>query len=289
MTTVSKQVRAAYNFDVEKRALMTIGGHETPHFGLFRTDTNECVGKACGATYTPHTVDDVVAVVEAAAAAFEGDAKVSANWKDGHFVTVIPSKEYRRAVYGTDTLNPRLIIRAGYDGRAWRSSFGYFRDACLNLSMLRVEGVPTTVAIRHTRGLQNRRDELIEQFRTLTCRWDGVVEVAERLDAAQVELAAFIREVYPLTEDAAGKTVTTHEQRLGKIVMRIMRERAQLGRPTDDFHRVTAWEAFNGVQGYVQHDMPRRKAGSDRFLRMATALEDPSVQRAMDLALSLTA
>ena len=68
-----------------------------------------------------------------------------------------------------------------------------------------------------------------------------------------------------------------------------MRERQQTGRPTGSPGIVTAWEAFNGVQGYVQHDAKRHGRPSE-FTRAIVALRDPAVVRAHDLAMaSLTA
>jgi len=95
--------------------------------------------------------------------------------------------------------------------------------------------------------------------------------------------------VYPLAEDAAGRTITTHERQVDRIVRRIIRERMQTGRPELDLRgpvQLSAWEAFNGVQGYVQHDAPRRGRPND-FGRMIAALDDSAVRRAMELALSL--
>ena len=135
---ISDSVRAAFPFTVDKLPLSGPENLKTPHYGLFRSDNGASVGVACRKGYEPHTVDDVCALVEAAASAFDGDAKARCLFHDGHYVTVEPSAEYRRSIFGTaDNIWPRLIIRAGYDGRAFRAQLGFYRDACRNLAMIR--------------------------------------------------------------------------------------------------------------------------------------------------------
>jgi hypothetical protein len=47
---------------------------------------------------------------------------------------------------------------------------------------------------------------------------------------------------------------------------------------------VSAWEAYNAIQGYVQHDASRRGNPSD-IDRVILAAADPAVLRAEHLAL----
>jgi len=48
---------------------------------------------------------------------------------------------------------------------------------------------------------------------------------------------------------------------------------------------VSAWEAYNAVQGYVQHDASRKGSPSD-FSRIIGASRDMSVKKAETLALA---
>ena len=69
-----------------------------------------------------------------------------------------------------------------------------------------------------------------------------------------------------------------------------MRERWQTGRPAlgSDF-RVSAWEAYNAVQGHAQHDATRRTRRGNtitRFDRILLASNDSAVLQAEKLALS---
>ena len=288
--SVSDVVRAAFPFSVDKLPLFGPEGLRTPHYGLFRSDNGSSVGVACRKGYEPHTVDDVCALVEAASSAFDGDAKARCLFRDGHYVTVSPSDDYRRTIFGTDTIWPRLIIRAGYDGRCFSANLGFYRDACRNLAMIRPEGNAVKANIRHTYQLRGKLDDLRRTFARLASGWNGVVETAQAMDARQVNLADFLRQVYPLVDDATVRTRRSAERRVEAIVARIVRERQATGRPrlvgTDGAYLVSAWEAFNGVQGYVQHDHSRHGRPDD-YTRAVIALDDPAVSRALELALAV--
>lgn len=285
----SDSVRAAYPFTVDKFPLSGPDGMRTPHYGLFRSDNSECVGSACRQSYEPHTVDDVCALVEAASSAFTGECKARCTFRNGHFVTVQPSTEYRRSVFGTsDNIWPRLVIRASYDGRAFWSNLGYYRDACRNMAIIRTAGQAVSGNIRHTAQLREKIEELRLHFIRLASGWDGVVAMAQRMDATQVNLADFLRQVYPLSESATQRTQQNSERRIEKIIRRILRERYATGRRVANVGRdfmASAWEAFNGVQGYVQHDQSRRGRPDD-YTRAIMALDEAAVARSLDLALA---
>ena len=111
------------------------------------------------------------------------------------------------------------------------------------------------------------------------------------MDSRQLNLADFLRQVYPLANDATERTRRAAERRIESIVNRVVRERQATGRPalrigTDGAALVSAWEAFNGVQGYIQHDMSRH-GRPDAFTRAVVALDDPAVSRALELALAV--
>ena len=165
---VSAKVRDAFNFNVDKFPLSGPDGMSTPLYGLFRDDTSKLVGSSSVTKrYVPHQTDDVLALVDAAAEAFDGEIDVKCHFRDGHYVNIMPTRADRLKVFGeTDNVFPRIVVNAGYDGKAFRATMGYYRDLCRNLAMLRqVEG--TTVAIRHTSSLRGKMDDLIATFNTL--------------------------------------------------------------------------------------------------------------------------
>ena len=286
--SVSDQIRSTFNFTVDKFPLSGPDGMSTPLYGLFRSDTSTLVGsKSVTARYVPHTTDDVVALSEAADTAFDGDIDIRCHFRNGHYVDVKPNRADRLAVYGTqDNIWPRVMIRAGYDGESFKASLGYFRDACQNLAMMSmVSG--TSVSIRHTSGLRGRMDELIATFNTLKEGWSNLTDVVQDMQSREVVLSDFLNELYPQPEQAEGRAVTVHRNRTESIVRRVMRERLTTNRPAmgQDF-RISAWEAYNAVQGFVQHDAQARKGFTGEFDRIIRAANDQTVRKAERLALA---
>lgn len=286
--SVSDQIRSTFNFTVDKFPLSGPDGMSTPLYGLFRSDTSSLVGsKSVTARYVPHTTDDVIALSEAADTAFDGDIDIRCHFRNGHYVDVKPNRADRLAVYGTqDNIWPRVMIRAGYDGESFKASLGYFRDACQNLAMMSmVSG--TSVSIRHTSGLRGRMDELIATFNTLKNSWSNLTDVVQDMQSREVVLSDFLNELYPQPEQAEGRAVTIHRNRTESIVRRVMRERLTTNRPAmgHDF-RISAWEAYNAVQGFVQHDAQARKGFTGEFDRIIRAANDQTVRKAERLALA---
>jgi hypothetical protein len=280
-------VRSTFNFTVDKLRLEGPDGFKTPYYGLFKSDDNSCLN-AVTAKYSPHTTDDVVVLVEAAQAAFDDGVNVQCHWRNGHNVIIEPTKEHRRAVYGTaDNIFPRMIVSAGYDDKPFSASLGMFRDACLNMSRLK-QVTGTSVSIRHTQSLRPRLNELIDVFSGLKEGWKSVTEVVAEMENRQVSLVAFLDAVYPLESDAAPRSVTIHKHRTEAIVKRVMNECWKTGRTFGADFMVSRWMAYNAVQGYVQHVQRANKKGLSRMDQMLMALEDQNgiIARAEALAIA---
>lgn len=300
---VSASVREAFNFNVEKYPLSAVMGTEvlpTDQYGLFRDDTGYLKGvKSVSPRYVPHTTDDVCALVDAAGEAFDGEIACKTHFRNGHYVSIEPTAEQRTAIYNetdSDNIFPRIIINAGYDGKAFSATMGYFRDACSNLAMMRrVSG--TTVSIRHTSGLRGHMNDLIAAFNTLKDSWGNLTTVIRSLESQQVRMTDFLNEIYgqPTPEQLAlvatgGKVraVATHQKRTEKIWNRLNSERLQTGRP-ELANTVSAWEAYNAIQGYVQHDAQAKNGFKGSFDRILRASNDASVRKAEKLVLELVA
>ena len=303
--TVSADVRNKFNFSVNKIPLIgtvAVNGADsddtislkTPWFGLFRSDTNEPVGNgSVTSVYTPHNVDDVVALVDAALLAFDGEMTAKCYWRDGHYVELTPTKDYRRNIFGTkDNIFPRVLIHAGYDAKAFRASIGYYRDLCSNMHIMRsVAG--TCVAIRHTSSLTDKMSELVKTFSQLKDAWPKLADVIGKLSNTTCDFMRLLDDLYGQPEaDAKPIVVTHHQNRQKAIVDRLQGELASLGKPAmksegnPDAYMVSAWDAFNAIQGYVQHDV-RRKGTPDAFARILATNNDPIVQRAESLLMAL--
>lgn len=296
-TDVSSTVREAFNFSVDKFPLYGPESMPTDQYGLFRSDTGFIKGvKSVSKRYIPHETDDVCALVDAAGDAFDGEIECKTHWREGHYVSVAPTRAERRSIYKTaDNIFPRIVIRAGYDGQAFTGTMGYYRDACSNLAMMRrVSG--TCVKIRHSSGLRAAMDELIETFGKLSEGWEHLVEVAHELESREVRMIEFLDEIYGRPTDqqldlaASGqavRAVTSHKNRTEAIWKRLNRERVRTGRPAMTNDTVSAWEAFNAVQGYVQHDAQAKTGFKGEFDRILRAANDQAVNKAEKLVLAL--
>lgn len=283
----SEQIRSTFNFDVVKLPLTGPDSAFTPHYGLFRQDSGQCVGSAVKKRYTPHTTDDVVILADAAMEAF-GESSVKCHWNAGHNVIIQPTDDQRRAIYGTaDNIFMRCLISAGYNGTPFRASLGMYRDACKNLSIPRfVEG--TTSVIRHTKSLRPKMKELVASFERVKAGWETLASLATRMEASNVRLGDFLRHVYGEPEAGSKRGETIHAQRTEAIFRRVQQERMRTGRPdfSGDF-TVSVWEAYQSVQGYSQHSERGRAAREDDFARILRAADEPNVKKAESHALML--
>lgn len=286
--SVVSKVKSAFNFSVDRFPLAGPEGMRTPWYALFRSDTHDVVGQgSVSQRYVPHTTDDVLALVEAASAAFDGVADVQCGFRNGHFVSIQPTVEHRKAVYGTaDNVFPRVIINAGYGGQAFKASMGYWRDACSNMHIMR-QTKGTTVSIWHTGGLRSEMDTLIGQFSTLKESWGSLSALIESMEGRQVQMVEFLNAVYGEPKRDEGRAATIHRNRTEAIFRRLQNERVKTGRPTmgSDF-QVSAWEAFNAVQGFVQHEASRQRR-PDEMGRVIRSLRDGAVRRAERIALEM--
>jgi len=293
-SSVSAKVREAFNFSVDKFPLSGPDNMPTDQYGLFRSDTGYIDQlKSISSQYVPHTTDDVCALVEAASDLFEGQIECKTHWNKGHYVSISPTIVDRLSIFGTkDNIFPRVIIRGGYDGRGFQGTMGYYRDACRNLAMLRkVDG--TSITMSHTGQLRNHMNQLIATFGQLKEGWNSLVAAANEMQQKKVNLSDFILEVY--AEKFTGNREISPRQRNSQInlvrslVNRVMNEREHTGRDMGEGKlnmEVTAWEAFNAVQGYTQHEGRVRGQSSD-FARILKASNDRHVLRAEALALAV--
>ena len=289
--TALETVQNTFNFSVDKFPLYGPDNMQTPHFGLFRSDNSKCVGKTVSSRYVPHNTDDILAITEAAAEAFDGDTNVLCHFRNGHFVQFAPSNQDRRDIFnvaGGDNIFPRFMVKGGYDGRGFKAEIGFFRDMCENLSMMKsVESFSRS--IRHTSGLRGQMDELIGAFSMLKESWCDLTAMIKQMSQQTVDMRDFLNEIYPEpAEDAGKRGVTVHKNRTELILKRLGGE---MRRSDVDFdlRNPNAWLAYNAVQGYEQHDATRRKSFNNDFDRVLKAGNSQAVYKAEKLALALIA
>ena len=288
-------VDTEFNFSVDKFPLFGPDNMPTDQYGFFRSDTGYLNGvKSVSSKYVQHTTDDVKALCEAGAAAFDCDVELKCHFRDGHYVSIAPTDGYRRSIFGSaDNIWPRFMVSGGYDGKGFKAILGWWRDACNNLSWLRkVSGLQ--VNIRHSSGLRAQMDDLIQQFSLLKNGWSTMTEVIDRMESREVRMADFLNEVYgqPTPEQLAlansgqaVRAVTIHQNRTQAIWDRLNDERTKTGRPLMG-NTVSAWEAYNAVQGFTQHNATRRRGFDNDFDRILKAGSSTAVLKAEELALS---
>ena len=284
------QVQEAFNFTVDKFPLSGPDGMKTPFYGLFRSDNGDSVGNAVTSRYRTHQTDDVLAITEAAMTALEDEnVQVRTYFNDGHYVEYSPSNAERISIMGTkDNIFPRFLLKAGYDGRAFSVSLGWYRDLCSNLHMPRSIGENVNRSIRHTSSLRGKMDELINDFASVGKGWDSLQIACKQMAERELVLTDFLDAVYGKPDEDSKRAVTVHKNRTEAIVRRLMSEQVRLGEPRmgSDF-KVNAWLAFNAVQGYVQHDATRKQGFGGEMSRIILASKDTAVHRAETAALAV--
>ena len=279
--TIVEQVQNAFDFTVDKFPLSGPDGMRTNLYGLFTSNGSQVGNSSVKSRYVPHTTDDVLALVDAASTAFDDDIKVECHFRDGHFVTVKPSEDYRKQIIGSDTVWPKLLINASYDGRAFSASMGIYRDACDNMMMIR-KIKETTVSIRHTRGLREKMDELVQTFGTLKHSWQNLESMIDHMNETPVDsVSDILIQIYGLPDEDSKKSKTMHIDRIQAILNRMQREYYRTGQGSMPA-KPSKWMMYNAIQGYHQHDAIRRGKTTD-FDMMLSSNAKPEVIKAQEL------
>ena len=214
----SDSVKAAFDFSVDKFPLAGPDGMTTPWYGLFRSDNGRVVGNGSVTDrYVPHSSDDVMALTEAVDSIFDGDVEADCHFRNGHYVNIVPSSNYRMSIFNQrDNVFPRIMIRAGYDGRAFNATVGYYRDLCSNLAML--SSVDSChVSNRHTQSLRSKMDELIETFAELKEGWKSLGDVITEMNSRNVMMTDFLDAIYGQPDTDSKRAVTVHRNRTEAI------------------------------------------------------------------------
>lgn len=286
---VTATVQGVFGFTVDKFRLSGPDGLNTDFYGLFRSDTGQCVGRAVKAGYVPHQASDVLALVDAAATVYDGEISVKCHFRDGHHVIVEPTKAARASIFGTnDNIFPRVVITAGYDGKCFSAAMGYYRDLCKNLSIPRMIA-GAAVRLRHTSGLGGGMKGLIADFQKVRDRWEQVAATAAQLQDKDVVFREVVEHVYGKAPDQKGRGATVYGVRVDDLIRRVNDERFRSGRAGTVVldSTVSAWEAYNAVQGYVQWDAQGKRSASGEFNRILRASSDPHVIKAESFLLSV--
>jgi len=268
---------------------------ETPHYGIFASDMANgpgaglvSVGRACSSRYLPHTTEDVLTLADAATSVFDrfdDKPKVSAYFREGHYLTITPSDAMRHKIKGAgeDNVFPRILISASYKAQSFTAQLGFYRDLCSNLVMLQTVE-ETQVKIRHNQKLRGRMDDLVTQFSDLSNRWSIVTNHLDQLASTRITLAESLEKVFPAPEQIKGRTATVHTKRVESIIKRLQDEQQAAGIPHPQLvETVSGWSFLNAVQGYIQHTASRKQSLNNQWDRSILAAKDARVRAAEQL------
>lgn len=287
---VADTINGAYPFTCDMLPLSGPDRIPTPFHGMFRSDRtglDSMVGYPVSPSYQPHTIDDVIAITEAGTHAFPGsELDISCCFRNGHIVTVGPTVDCRRSIRSErEGLFPRFGIDAGIGGSSLDINLFLHRDNCDNMIMISTEG-SFSRKVRHTTNMRVRMPELIEEFRELGAQWENMIDIVAQMEARTVMVADFLKEVFQEPSEQDSKRVhTSYYSRMQEIMNRLLRDRSQMGYMDGNLEQATAWEAFNAVQGYVQHDQNRRGQPS-QMDRAIMSTKSEYVRTALELALA---
>lgn len=286
---ISSFLASQYNFDVLRLPLHGPDNMPTPHCGLFRSDlsgSDACIGNAVSPKYVPHQTRHVAGVVEAARQIFDGELSIDCYWNEGHFLVIQPTRRSVLEIAKGDKVIPRLTIHAGYDGKGFKASAGFFRFVCTNLARLQsVAGTSRT--IRHTLSFEDKFDNLLRDFSVLDASWQTTVEKINRMNANRIKVADFMFSLFGDVQSKDGRAKTVAINTIEKILGRLVRESEKLGIVIDASGAgdASGWMLWNAVQGYLQHDSTRKE--SDATLKGYQTFDDALLAQAESLALGV--
>ena len=259
-----------------------ITGEDSGCWGAHRMDTGALVGGQLLKGSNIHTREHIIQASQAAAEAFAGDCVVTAKMgRNGQRIDIRPPSSYRQAIFGTDTIMPRLSIWGGYGGKsALHAHLGLTRDLCSNEQMMRwVDKM--SFRIVHSSKIEDRVEDMIADFGRLAAKFDDGVKAIQEANQRRVNLDAAIEELFKFDEES--KTATRNFEKIKDRIRTTYREECEILGYDDCTTDSNAWIAYNAIQNYSQFHMGR-KSGTDRVL---ATLDCPIVKKAEKLILAI--
>mgnify|MGYP003652436189 CR=1 FL=1 len=274
---IKEYLDSKFDFEIVKKQLHTYKSSTVtkavPYYGLFRSDTDEpACRNAVGEGYEPHQTKHIIQIATECAKGFECDEtrSIRAWFKNGHYVSIAPSNDYRQRIgrNSKDSIWPRILISGGLGGTSsLRINIGYWRDLCCNLAMPKqVEGI--SINFRHSRTIAERIEQT-DILGRVYASWHELAEKMGKMRLKEIPLASALHTIFGDHTERSEKAAIARNE---AIIKRIWNERQEIH--NDDHPRnvrsldhVTGWEFYNGIQGYYQHDAPMRSAEIPSQLR----------------------
>ena len=306
---VRDEIQSAFDFKVVKKRFLTMDDpqlglsfSESDRYGLYRSDTNAHIpGTAVSNSYSCHQTADIVRPAVAIAELFEDDGlEVRCHWRAGHVGALAPTKEaWKVSITEKDVIQPRAILSAGYNGLPYTLQVGLLRPLCTNLAVF--QSIDTACfKFKHTLKLHERLDGFNQELEQLREGWRATILRCQQYENTRVWLRPVLEETIGRKFDIdamSNQEIDRYMKTWNGIVNRIRREAEISQRDQQEVicpHRelvtkrdtqVTAWQAYQGIQGWYQHDAGRQnrenlKGNEWRFRRALQNLSDKRVSRA---------
>lgn len=247
--------------DVVLEDLYTAEGRKAGWKGLFYSD-GTFLGVA-SPRYRPVTKAMLADFAQATLNYIGGLNEVKVSWTPkAYTLEFSPSAESRRIDHDNGSLFARLVIVAPHDKQAVCVRLGAYRDVCRNL-LLASPQFGADLRVRHDSRLPERLFGTIDEIGELVARWPSVVDSFRSLNERVVDLRALVAAVFDEPAEPTERQKRRIERRFDRIISRAVAENV-------DINRVTAWQALNAVQGFMQHDA--RRFGISQMDRIWDAL-----------------
>lgn len=284
---VSAFVADAFKFTVKKNSVFmpdNFGGQKAfPFCGLYREFEDGRIepfgSSSVSHKYVPHTLQHMQNVVEATRHVFSGELSVQAYWREGHLITVKPTRESAVQISSGDVIVPMLSLFGGYAGKPISAKFGWYRAICKNYAIFQTV-YSSSATIRHTLAMSDKLDALIEKFGEIKESWNETIQTAQRMRQSQFETREILAKF--LGEKNTQKGETQLENRIQKILERLISEKQKLGLPLNS--STDGWLLFNAVQGAMQHNFARKEDNS--VFKGLDTWEDANLKKLEELILA---
>ena len=306
---VRDEIQQAFPFDVVKKQFLTLDDPQlglsfspSDRYGLYRSDTGSHIaGTAVSKSYTCHQTADIIRPAVAIAEMFEDDGlEVRCHWRAGHVVSLAPTKEsWKVSITEKDVIQPRAFLSAGYNGLPFSLQVGLYRPMCTNLAVFQsIES--SSYKFKHTLKMHERLDDFNEELEQLREGWRATIVRCQQYENTRVWLRPILEETIGRKYDPVGMSDQEKDRYVKTwdgIVKRI-RQEAEISQRefrevvcphrelvTETDTQVSAWQAYQGIQGYYQHVASRQNRddlkGNDWMFRRALQnLSDKRVARA---------
>lgn len=248
--------RFGLNWTVEKTPLVLPDGHQTPFFGIVRTDTKQTF-TTCKDSYVPFQNSELAEMLIRlsektgykihSGGLFNGGGKV--------YIQLESPNKIQGIGENRTTVNGYLTGLNSHDGTtALKWGETNITICCRNTFMSALKAVKNSA--RHTESIHGRVEAAIREIQGLVAAETSLFDTFIKLSEIPVKKENFAKVVNQVTgvditltgNEREGKYSTYQLNRTNELLQSISREIKQKGE--------TLWGLFSGVTNYTTHVMP---------------------------------